>query len=266
MSRKIIGVTVGTTISPKTIKDKINPVTSINGVEPDETGNVDISGDTTIDSTLSVEGTAADAKATGERITALESKMADLLYEAIKITSFTNNVGTVEMGRTITEVTFTWRFSKTPVSVMFNGETVAIDSTGTTLTGLSLTSNKTWSLKATDDRGAAPTASTGVSFLNGVYYGVLEDGTEIDSSVILGFTKKLQGSRGMTFTVNAGATQRIAFAIPARYGTPTINIGGFDYEFEKTTFDFTNASGYTESYDVYMSSQTGLGDTTLKIS
>lgn len=42
MSRKIIGVTVGTTISPKTIKDKINAVTSINGVKPDEDGNVTI--------------------------------------------------------------------------------------------------------------------------------------------------------------------------------------------------------------------------------
>lgn len=44
MSRKIIGVTVGTTLSPRSIKDKINPVTSINGVEPDENGNIDVNG------------------------------------------------------------------------------------------------------------------------------------------------------------------------------------------------------------------------------
>ena len=39
---KIIGVTVGTTISPQTLKDKLNPVLSVNGIKPDETGNVKI--------------------------------------------------------------------------------------------------------------------------------------------------------------------------------------------------------------------------------
>lgn len=46
MSRRIIGVTVGTPISPKAIERKLNPVKSVNGVEPDENGNVDVSGST----------------------------------------------------------------------------------------------------------------------------------------------------------------------------------------------------------------------------
>ena len=40
MRRKIVGVTVGTPISPQTIKKKLNPVTSVNGIEADENGNV----------------------------------------------------------------------------------------------------------------------------------------------------------------------------------------------------------------------------------
>jgi hypothetical protein len=40
MGRKIIGVTVGTTVSARWIKEKINPVTSVNGVMADENGNV----------------------------------------------------------------------------------------------------------------------------------------------------------------------------------------------------------------------------------
>lgn len=40
--RKIIGVTVGTPISPKKIEDKINPVKTVNGKAPDENGNVEI--------------------------------------------------------------------------------------------------------------------------------------------------------------------------------------------------------------------------------
>ena len=39
---KIIGVTVGTPISPKLIKEKLKPVTSVNGIEADENGNVEV--------------------------------------------------------------------------------------------------------------------------------------------------------------------------------------------------------------------------------
>lgn len=39
---KIIGVTVGTPISPKTIEDQLKPVKTVNGVAPDKNGNVDV--------------------------------------------------------------------------------------------------------------------------------------------------------------------------------------------------------------------------------
>ena len=44
MSRKIIGVTVGTPLSPSKIEDKIKPIKTVNGVEPDENGNVEVIG------------------------------------------------------------------------------------------------------------------------------------------------------------------------------------------------------------------------------
>lgn len=42
MTRTIIGVTVGTSISPRTIKEKLQPVLSVNGKTPDKNGNVKI--------------------------------------------------------------------------------------------------------------------------------------------------------------------------------------------------------------------------------
>lgn len=45
MSR-IIGVTVGTPISPKAIERKLKPVKTVNGIEPDQNGNVNINGGT----------------------------------------------------------------------------------------------------------------------------------------------------------------------------------------------------------------------------
>lgn len=42
MSRKIIGVTVGTPTSPSKIEKELKPVKKVNGVEPDENGNVNV--------------------------------------------------------------------------------------------------------------------------------------------------------------------------------------------------------------------------------
>lgn len=44
MSKKIIGVTVGTTISPKKIEKELKPVKTVNGQAPDENGNVAVVG------------------------------------------------------------------------------------------------------------------------------------------------------------------------------------------------------------------------------
>lgn len=40
MKRKIIGVTVGTPLSPRSIQNKINPITTINGISADENGEI----------------------------------------------------------------------------------------------------------------------------------------------------------------------------------------------------------------------------------
>lgn len=42
---KIIGVTVGTPTSPTTIEKEIKPVKTINGIAPDDNGNVEIKGE-----------------------------------------------------------------------------------------------------------------------------------------------------------------------------------------------------------------------------
>lgn len=44
MSKKIMGVTVGTPTSPKKIEKEIKPIKTVNGIEPDANGNVNIDG------------------------------------------------------------------------------------------------------------------------------------------------------------------------------------------------------------------------------
>ena len=197
----------------------------------------------------------------------MKKDIGDLLYKPITINSFSNNVNTVEMGRTITTITLNWALSKTPKTLMLNSETLGNSEKTKTLNGLSIKSNTTYTLKATDEREHTVTKTTSITFLNGVYYGIAQSDAEINDALLQEFTKKLQGSKGATFTLNAGEGQHIFYAVPSRYGACSFNVGGFDGGFSKvSTFNFTNASGHSENYDVYKSDNANLGNTTVKVS
>ena len=191
---------------------------------------------------------------------------ADLAYVPIDITKFTSNAaGTHEIGKVIESVKLSWEINKEPVSQTLDGEMLAADVREMSVTG-PISTDKSFSLSVTDDRNVTDKASTSITFLNGVYYGALEYGADIDSAAVLGLTKKLQSGRKVDFTVTPGEGQRPAYALPTRYGTPTVKIGGFEYAWEKVaTFDFTNASGYTESYDVWMHGQNVSGSITINV-
>lgn len=188
-------------------------------------------------------------------------------YEPITINTFSNNRGTVEMGSTVTDVTLTWDINKTPTELTLDGEPVTVTDESKQLTGQTITQNKTYTLIAKDEKDATSQKTTSITFLNGVYWGAKEAPSAIDSVFILTLTKGLQGNKSKTFTVNAAANQYIYYAVPSRYGEVSFNVGGFDGGFTKVqTLDFENASGYTESYDVYRSDNASLGNTTVKCS
>lgn len=190
----------------------------------------------------------------------------DLLYTAIQITAFSNNVNTVEMGSTVNTVVLNWNYNKTPKTLTLDRESIDVTLKTKTIENAAIKQNKTFTLKATDDRNAVSQKSTNISFLNGVYYGAAVAPDAIDSAFVLTLTKTLQGGKGKTFTVNAESGESIFYIIPSRYGTPAFKVGGFDGGFTKTaTIQFTNSSGYTESYDVWKSDNTGLGNTTVVV-
>ena len=183
-----------------------------------------------------------------EALDDLNQKMDDLMYDPIQITSFTNNVGTVEMGSTVDTVVLNWNTNKTPKTLTLDGQGMDASLKTKTIESAGIKANKTYTLKAVDERDAEASKES------------------FDSAFILGLTKGLQGSKAKTFTVNAGAAQHIYYAIPTRYGTPAFKVGGFDGGFAKAaTIDFTNASGYEESYDIWKSDNPGLGNTTVVV-
>lgn len=208
--------------------------------------------------------TTADGVSYGD--TTVAAVLDDLLYTAIQITSFTNNVNTVEMGSTVDTVVLNWNYNKTPEELTLDGQGIDASLKTKTIESAGIKANKTYTLKAVDERDAEATKTTAITFLNGVYWGVGADQSSFDSAFILGLTKGLQSSKVKTFTVNAGASQHIYYAIPTRYGTPAFKVGGFEGGFAKAaTIDFTNASGYMESYDIWKSDNAGLGNTTVEV-
>ena len=207
-----------------------------------------------------------DVSTAKTNITSIQKEIADLKYSAISITSFTNNKNIVEMGSTVTSVILNWTTNKIPTTITLDN--VSIDKTlkTTTLSNQTIKSNKTFTLKAIDERNATATKTTAITFYNGIYYGAAASAT-IDSSFILKLTKSLQSTKAKTFDCTTGSGQYIWFCVPTRYGTPAFNVGGFDGGFSKiSTLQFKNASGYTESYDVYKSDNANLGSKTVKVS
>ena len=207
-----------------------------------------------------------------EPIEALQKAVADLQYVPIRLTGVYNNIGTVERGQEIKAIRISWALNKSPVRQTVAGLAVDAEAREYTLSldePLAWNANRSFEVTATDERELTAKASTGVTFLNGVYYGVLTDGEPIDSAAILGLTRSLQSGLGITFTATAGKGQRQAYACPSRYG-PAAFIDAeskFPAGLSKAaTVLFENASGYKENYDVYLAENAGLGKVTITVS
>lgn len=193
--------------------------------------------------------------------------LEDLAYLPIAINTLTNSVNTVEMGQTVTDVVLNWTLNKDPELQKVDSQVVEAALRTLSLTGQNITTDKTFTLSATDERDKTVTKTTSITFRNGVYWGVGENKDTFDSEFILTLPKGLQATKAKTFTVDAAEGRHIYYAVPARYGACRFNVGGFDGGFSKVdTIEFTNASGYMESYDIYKSDNAGLGSTKVTVS
>lgn len=208
---------------------------------------------------------------TEERLTELESQMANLLYKEISITSFSHNAGTKERGSVVTAVTLTWAINKTPKTLTLDGEALDVGLTNKALTGLNITSNRSWTLKATDERGKVSSKSTTISFQNRVYYGTAADprtsGGEINSAFVKSLQNKpLSAGKVSSINVNAGAGEYVWYCVPTWMGKCTFTYSNNEVTFEEHEVSVTLADNKTpETYYVYRNANPGLGSMTLGV-
>lgn len=120
----------------------------------------------------------------------------------------------------------------------------------------------------TANNGAVVDSATAViAWRPRVYWGARTTGAYNEAFIEGLASSALQSSRATSFTVNAGASQHIYYAVPTSYGTPTFFVGGFEGGFNLVGNDVsvTNANGVTQTYDLYESTNANLGSTTVTV-
>lgn len=198
----------------------------------------------------------------------------DKLFEKVDyitpaISSFTMSPSTItyEIGHTIAAnaLTFSWTLNKNVTSVVFDGRSLTA-TLRTAKNNSSVSSNKTFTLTVGDGQNTA-SKSISISFQPKIYFGASNETASFDSSFVLGLaSSRLCSSRAGSFTITAGSNEYAYICIPARYGIPSVKIGGFDTELINAgTINHTNESGYSESYGIYRTGQKNLGTITMVI-
>jgi hypothetical protein len=173
-----------------------------------------------------------------------------LLYLPPKINSFTNNIGTREKGSSVDSVTLTWAFNKVMTSVTLNGVDIDSGASSTTIEG-PLTSDQSWTLQASDGKNTV-SASTSISFAQKRYWGASALTTLDDENIIgLGSSEfSANFNKSASYDCTGGKYPYIAY--PASFGTPSaVTVGGLAFsDLNIATQNFTNASGFVDSYKV----------------
>lgn len=189
------------------------------------------------------------------QITDILQRLEALEYKSINIQTFTASPTTIERGSNAT-INLTWSLNKAATTQTING--TAVQGTSMQVTNVSATT--TYRLDVSDGNTSA-TKSVTVTAANQIYYGAAAD-----FSTVTSLTKVLSDNKKRTITVNAGQGQYIIYAYPARLGDVTFFVdsweGGFEPPVEQS---ITNASGYTETYKIYRSTNASLGETTVEI-
>lgn len=183
-----------------------------------------------------------------------------LLYVAPEIKEFKGGSDN-EIGSTITTVKFSWAYNKVMKTQSINqgiGE-IDINARTYTLSDQAITSRKVFKLTASDGTNSV-SKETAVNFYHKRYWGVSSEET-LTNAQILALSKEFSTNRKQTRTFNCSGGRYFYLAIPTAYCDGIMfKVGGLSYtDMKVETIEFTNASGYTDSFNLYRSGniQTG---------
>lgn len=235
-----------------------------------------------------------------EKIEQLAEEMEGMTYEKISINTFTATPSYVEKGNIITSIKFNFEFNRVPKTIQLKvgNNTYEISNTAEsyTVSGLSIKTTTACVLTVYDNKNGYATKTINVAERRRYFYGVAESFTKLTD-----LTANILTSKDGSYTVNAGTGKHIYYCCPINSvnDNTVFNVGGFEGGFTlkgltdlTTTYDngtfnvsnngtvkavsgsnikntdSTSGSTYstTQSYAIYESDNTGLGNITFKVS
>lgn len=197
--------------------------------------------------------------------------------DGIKITGFGPTVALVECSQSVVHPAFTASYNVTPTSDTLtnnaNGESLNVVGTpnsfasGQTYQKTTPNQSVTWTLSA--GLGALTTSATcQMIWAQKSYWGVSSTPANTAAFITGLASNALETGRAVSFGVTASGANKIYFSLPTRLGTPTFSVGGFagGFVLRATGISVTNAQGFSENYDLWESTNAGLGATTVVVS
>lgn len=185
-------------------------------------------------------------------LSTVQQALDQILYVAPAITSFSNSVGAVEIGSTVNAVLLTWSVNKTMTTLTLDGASLTPSLTQKSLTGLNLTTTKSWTLAAGDGTNTASRTST-VSFQAKRWWGLSAAAALASDDILALGNSEFATGRGQSKTFNA-AGQYIYFAWPTSFGIPAFVVGGLASSgWVQATVTHINQSGFTQDYFTFRS-------------
>lgn len=180
----------------------------------------------------------------------LQDAMDKLLY--VTPTISISGGGNYEIGSTRATTTLTWVWNKTIVSQSLNQGIGSLDPALRTYTyNTAISSDTTFTITGTDGT-TQKSASTNVKFLPKRYWGVSAK-TSLTDAEIIALSSELSTTRVQTRTFDCSGGKYFYFAIKTSYCNGiAFKVGGLSFsDMLVETRQFTNASGYTDSYNIY---------------
>lgn len=198
--------------------------------------------------------------------TTVGAALDSLFYVYPSVTSFTNDVGTVETGSSVSSVNLAWAFNKTIVSQSINQGVGALPAAQRAATASGpFVSSTTFTLTASDDHANACNGNTTVSFMQKRYWGT-NSAASLSDVQVRALSSEFASSRAQTKTISPSA-EYIYFAYPASFGAAAFTVNGLpNTDWTLVTRAFVNASGYSESYHIYRSNNVLTGTYQVTIS
>ena len=218
--------------------------------------DVQLNGTSVVDRTTKIanlEPGASDIAYTNEQYPAmqtLQDAMDKLLYITPSVSL--SGGGTYEIGSTRATTSLSWTWNKAIKTQSLNQGIGSLEPTVRSYTyNTPITSNTTFTITGSDGTNTK-SSSTTVSFSPKRYWGVSAKTTLTDSEIIA-LSNELSTSRQQTRTFNCSGGKYFYFAIKTSYCNGiAFKVGGLSFsDMISETRQFTNASGHTDSYNIY---------------